>query len=152
MPFRFRLEKVLKVRQRVLEQRTRDVAEAGRAHQACVDREAALAEAYRQAAATDPAPSGSAIDVRDLAEHALRLRRLGEMRGEAAGQTRLAAAALERQRELLTAAWRDVEVLRKLEQRRREQWDEEQRRQEGRLLDEVGGLRADRLRRSKVSA
>lgn len=152
MPFRFRLEKVLKVRRRVLEQRTRDVAEAGRAHQRCLEREEALAEAYRCLAGAAPAAPGALLDVRDLAELAVRLRRLGDERREAAQVTRLALNELERQRQLLTAAWRDVEVLRKLEDRRRAQWEEEQRRAEGRRLDEVGGLRADRLRRSKVSA
>jgi len=58
----------------------------------------------------------------------------------------------ERQRDRLTEAWRDVEVLRKLEHKRREQWEEEQRRVESRLLDEIGGVRSDRLRRSKLSA
>lgn len=152
MPFRFRLEKVLKVRRRVLEQRTRDVAEAGRAHQRCLDREAALAAEYGRLSSSAPAAAGAVLDVRDLAELALRLRRLGDERREAAQVTRLAALELEHRRQLLTAAWRDVEVLRKLEERRREQWEEEQRRDEARLLDEVGGLRADRLRRSKVSA
>lgn len=152
MPFRFRLEKVLKVRRRALEQRTREVAEAGRAHQRCVEREAALAEAYGRLSASAPATAGAVLDVRDLAELAIRLRRLADERREAAQVTRLAANELERQRQLLTVAWRDVEVLRKLEERRRAQWEEEQRRDEARLLDEVGGLRADRLRRSKVSA
>ena len=152
MPFRFRLAKVLKVRERVLEQRTRDVAEAGRARQACLERESRLAAAYADLAAIDPAVAGRTLDVRDLADHSLRLKRLGEQRQAAARQTDLATAELEVQRARLTEAWRDAEVLRKLEARRREQWDEEQRRREGRVLDEVGGIRADRLRRSKVSA
>lgn len=152
MPFRFRLEKVLKVRRRVLEQRTRDLAEAGRAHQACLDHEAQLAAAYRAVAEAAPVEQGSLLDVRDLAEQALRLRRLDGLRRDAARRTHEAALAVEAQRALLTAAWRDVEVLRKLEERRREQWDEEQRRQESRQLDEIGGLRADRLKRSNVSA
>lgn len=152
MPFRFRLEKVLKVRRRVLEQRTRDLAEAGRAHQARLDQEAALDEAYRRLAGAAPAAAGAALDIRDLAEAAVRLRRLDDERRQAAQLTRLALLEVERRRQLLTVAWRDVEVLRKLEDRRRAQWEEEQRRVEGRRLDEVGGLRADRLRRSKVSA
>ena len=152
MPFRFRLEKVLKVRQRVLEQRTREVAEADRARQACLDREAAVAEAYRRVSEAEPAANGALLDVRDLAEQALRLRRLGELRLEAPRATLAATIELDQQRQRLTAAWRDVEVLRKLEQRRRDQWDEEQRRDESRRLDEVGGIRADRLRRSKVSS
>ena len=151
MPFRFRLEKVLKVRQRVLEQRTRDVAEADRARQACLDREAAWLKRTGASARPSP-PPGALLDVRDLAEQALRLRRLGELRLEAARATLAATIELDQQRQPLTAAWRDVEVLRKLEQRRRDQWDEEQRRDESRRLDEVGGIRADRLRRSKVSA
>jgi flagellar export protein FliJ len=152
MPFRFRLAKVLKVRERVLEQRTRDVAAADRARQVCLERENRLAAAYADLAAIDPAVAGRALDVRDLADHSLRLKRLGEQRRAAARQTDLATAELEVQRARLTEAWRDAEVLRKLEARRREQWEEEQRRRDGRLMDEVGGIRADRLRRSKVSA
>jgi flagellar export protein FliJ len=152
MPFRFRLAKVLKVRQRVLDQRARDVAEADRVRQRCVDREQQLAAGYTRLAGAKPAAAGSTLDVRDLAEQALRLRRLAEQRAEAARDTKLATLALDRERSRLTEAWRDVEVLKKLEDRRREQWDEEQRRQEGRQLDEVGGIRADRLKRSRISA
>ena len=152
MPFRFRLAKVLKVRERVLEQRTREVAAAERARQQCREREQELAAAYAQVAQAAPAAAGAVLDVRDLAELALRLRRLGERRAEASRRTRLATAELEVQRGRLTAAWRDAEVLRKLESRRREQWEEEQRRRDGRQLDEIGGIRADRQQRSKVSA
>ena len=152
MAFQFRLAKVMKVRQRVLEQRTREVAEADRARQACLAREQELAGAYGRLAHASPCARGSILDVRDLAELALRLRRLGELRAEAARDTSLATLEWERQRDRLTEAWRDVEVLRKLEQRRREQWEEEQRRLESRLLDEIGGVRSDRLRRSKLSA
>ena len=152
MPFRFRLAKVLKVRERVLEQRTREVAAADRARQRCLEREQELAAAYAQVAQAAPVAAGAVLDVRDLAELALRLRRLGERRAEASRRTRLATAELEVQRGRLTAAWRDAEVLRKLESRRREQWEEEQRRRDGRQLDEIGGIRADRQQRSKVSA
>jgi flagellar export protein FliJ len=152
MAFQFRLAKVMKVRQRLLEQRTREVAEADRARQARLAREQELADAYGRLAHASPTATGSFLDVRDLAELALRLRRLGELRTEAARDTRLATMEWERQRDRLTEAWRDVEVLRKLEQRRREQWEDEQRRHESRLLDEVGGVRSDRLRRSKLSA
>lgn len=152
MPFRFRLAKVLKVRERLLEQRTRDVAAADRARQRCLEREQALAAAYAALAAEDHAAPGRRLDVRDLADHALNLRRLGERRAAAARDTALATAELAVQRDRLTAAWRDAEVLRKLEARRREQWEDEQRRAESRRLDEVGGIRSDRLRRSKLSA
>ncbi|MBK8166133.1 MAG: flagellar FliJ family protein [bacterium] len=152
MPFRFRLAKVLKVRRRTLEQRTREMAAAERDLQLCREREERLAAACRrlvQAAA--PAP-GSRLDVRDLTEQALRLRSLQDEHRAATLVTQAAHLEAERRRDLLTSAWRAVEVLRNLEDRQRGQWDAEQRRQEGRLLDEIGGLRADRLRRSKVSA
>jgi flagellar export protein FliJ len=152
MAFQFRLAKVMKVRQRLLELRTRELAEADRARQACLARELELTVAYDRLAGTSQTALGAILDVRDLAELALRLRRLGELRAEASRDTRLAAMECERRRESLTEAWRDVEVLRKLEQRRREQWEEEQRRHESRLLDEIGGVRSDRLRRSKLSA
>lgn len=152
MPFRFRLAKVLKVRERALEEQTRVVAAADRARQVCLQREEELAAAYRRLVAAPPAEQGTRLDIRDLAEQALRLRDLARQRTEAAQRTRLATAELEVQRGQLTEAWREVEVLRKLEQRRREQWEEQQRRLDSRQLDEIGGLRADRLRRSKVSA
>jgi flagellar export protein FliJ len=152
MPFRFRLAKVLKVRRRVQEQRTREVAAAERELRARAEREARLADAVRALLEARPPGAGEALDVRDLVEQSLRLRRLRDEFRAAAEATRAAAAELDRRRAQLTAAWRDVEVLRKLEERQRAQWEAEQRRLEGRLLDEVGGLRADRLRRSKVSA
>jgi len=152
MPFRFRLAKVLKVRRRVQEQRTREVAAAERELRACAERETALAEALRRLLEGAPPGAGEALDVRDLVEQSLRLRQLQGEHRAAAAATRAAGCELDRRRAALTAAWRDVEVLRKLEERQRAQWEAEQRRLEGRLLDEVGGLRADRLRRSKVSA
>jgi flagellar export protein FliJ len=152
MAFQFRLGKVLKVRQRILEQRTREVAEADRVRHACRVREQQLAEAYLRLTGAAPTTTGAILDVRDLTDLALRLRRLTDLRSEAARDTHLATLEWERQRDRLTEAWRDVEVLRKLESRRREQWEDEQRRLEGRLLDEIGGVRSDRLRRSKLSA
>lgn len=152
MPFRFRLARVLKVRRRVQEQRTREVAAAERTLRSCRETEDRLAESVRRLLEAPPAGAGEALDVRDLVELSLRLRRLQDEHRAAADATRAAGRELDRRRELLTAAWRDVEVLRKLEERQRAQWEAEQRRLEGRLLDEVGGQRADRLRRSKASA
>lgn len=152
MPFRFRLAKVLKVRRRVLEQRTREVAAAERQFQLCLEHERRLAEACRRLLAAEPAAAGQLLDVRDLVEQAVSLRRLQDDQRAAAQVTRAAQLELDRRREALTAAWRDVEVLRKLEERRRAEWEAEQRRLESRQLDEIGGLRAERLRRSKVSA
>lgn len=152
MPFRFRLAKVLKVRRRTLEQRTREVAAAEREHQLCREREERLAAACRRLVQAAPPAAGSLLDVRDLAEQALRLRCLHDEHRAATLVTRAAQLELERRRALLTTAWRDAEVLRKLEERQRGQWEDAQRRLDGRVLDEIGGLRADRLRRSKVSA
>lgn len=152
MPFRFRLAKVLKVRRRVLEQRTREVAAAERQHQLCLERERRLAEACRQLLEAAPPAAGQVLDVRDLVEQAVRLRGLRDEQRAAAQVTRAARLELDRRREALTGAWRDVEVLRKLEDRQRAEWEAEQRRLESRQLDEIGGLRAERLRRSKVSA
>lgn len=152
MPFRFRLAKVQKVRRRVLEQRTREVAAAERQHQLCLERERRLAEACRQLLEAAPPAAGQVLDVRDLVEQAVRLRGLRDEQRAAAQVTRAARLELDRRREALTGAWRDVEVLRKLEDRQRAEWEAEQRRLESRQLDEIGGLRAERLRRSKVSA
>lgn len=152
MAFRFRLERVLKIRQRVLEQCTREVAAADVEWRRRAAREAELAGQDAQLCRSAIDGAGRILDVRDLSERAWRLRRLRELRVEAARDAELARLELERRRARLTDAWRDVEVLRKLESRRREQWEQEQRRREGRELDEIGGIRADRLRRSRVSA
>lgn len=152
MPFRFRLDRVLKIRERVLEQRTRDVAAADREWRRRAAHEAELAAREADLCRGAAGGIGEVLDVRDLVDLSWRLRRVRMLRQEAARDTELARLDLERQRARLTEAWRDVEVLRKLEGRRREQWEDEQRRREGRELDEVGGIRADRLRRSRVSA
>lgn len=152
MPFRFRLERVLKIRERVLEQRTREVAATEQEWRRRAAREAELAAQDAQLCRSATGAAGAVLDVRDLADLSWRLRRLRDLRQEAARDAEIARLELERQRARLTEAWRDVEVLRKLEGTRRAQWELEQRRREGRELDEIGGLRADRIRRSRVSA
>ena len=152
MPFRFRLDRVLKIRERVLEQRTREVAATELEWRRRAAREAELAAEDGQLCRSAFGTAGSVLDVRDLADLSWRLRRLRDLRREAARDVEIARLELERQRARLTEAWRDVEVLRKLEGTRRAQWELEQRRREGRELDEIGGIRADRIRRSRVSA
>ncbi len=51
----------------------------------------------------------------------------------------------------LNEAWRDQEVLERLKQKQKEEWQEQQRKFENQELDEIGQIRADRQRREKVS-
>ena len=59
---------------------------------------------------------------------------------------------LDDQREKMTRAWQDLEVLKKLKARQMESWSVEMLRLENLELDEVGIQRADHQRREKLAS
>lgn len=151
MAFRFRLQKVLDHRQMVVDRKSRDVGEATRAL-AVVAARVKQNQADIRTALQDPGCPGGSLDL-GLANRRLGWVKLLEGRGlELESQHAAARRELEKQRTLLTEAWRDLEVLRKLKERRHQEWQHEQLRRENQDLDEIGQIRADRRQREKLSS
>jgi flagellar export protein FliJ len=140
--FRFRLDKVLRHRRRLVDAAARDLAEATATMNAAQARVAETAE--RIADFVEAAARARQTD--------LDPRRLVAERGyrdfleaqKARHDADLAAAVDQREgaRERLVAAHRDQQVLERLEERQRQAWEGEQARRERRQLDEVGAIRA----------
>jgi len=140
--FRFRLEKVLQQRRRVVDACSREVAAARSAlaaAQATADAAARDLQASRQQAAAgrqgrlDPQAMARMLAWHDAQQ--ARVRRLEDVVAAARIRT-------ERAQERLEAAWRDREVLERLRARQEREWREEQARRERRALDEIGSIRA----------
>jgi len=149
MAFRFRMEKVLDHRQRILDEKSRAVGEAART----VSVLAARAEEIRRDISFLLAggQETAAADPQQMRQRRLWLDFLGETLVRHEEELAQAESVLAERRKLLTAAWRDREVLRKLKARQKEDWEQEQRRRERRELDEIGQVRAERLGREKLA-
>jgi flagellar export protein FliJ len=136
--YKFRLETLQTVREATRDERRLALAEAFRAgemlaaqRQALVAEEAALREVQRSAAA------GRYLDVNRLLE-AQRYELLLKSRGEElAKQSTLLAAEIERRRQTLVEADRDVRVLELLDERHRREHKRRQTRRETAQLDEA---------------
>ncbi len=144
MSFVFRLEKVLRHRQRQVDAASRDVAKANAnlevAGLTLANTEAEIARVQTAAAARRHV----AVDPRRQSDelawlHWLDQRRIREHCAVTDAQTAVATA-----RERLVAAHRDQQVLESLRDRRYAQWQQEQARRDRRLLDEVASNRAAR--------
>lgn len=148
--FRFRLEKVLRYRHRLVDLRSRDVAEAELVLAGIQDRCENLRR--RLAAVNDPARAGEAVDVRGRLELAAWYDRQEKALAALEEERRAAAQNVERYRAELSDAWRDREVLERLRQRRREEWLKDQERRERAELDEIGQQRSGRARTAIADA
>ena len=136
--YKFRLETLHKVREATRDERRLALAEAFRAgemlaaqRQELVAEEVALREVQRSAVA------GRYLDVNRLLE-AQRYELLLKSRGEElAKQSTLLAAEIERRRQTLVEADRDVRVLELLDERHRREHKRRQTRRETAQLDEA---------------
>jgi flagellar export protein FliJ len=150
MAFRFRLEKVLKHRQRLVDQQAQDLAKANRVVTEITARIDELSLEIRRCESNTPhaEPSLSTSDRINLSQWILHLRgRRAAMNSDRAA----AQQEAEAQRKLMTTAWRDLEVLKKLKVRQKEMWVEEIQKRENQEMDEIGVQRADRTRREKLA-
>ncbi len=146
MGFAFRLEKVLKYRQRIVDLQARRVALA----QKKVGALAAIRNGLDRSVAAQLAdhPGAGPLLVWDLQA---KTAWLGHLRRKIAGvdkELKVARGELLREQENLNAAWRDLEALQQLRRKQKAAWIHEQETREGKELDEVGQIRADRARRS----
>ena len=148
MPFRFRLQKVLDTRQRRVDAASRELAAAARRTseaEARIARLDAQVDRCRQVACTarDDFPVTERIGLNRWLDQQARLR-MGLCVDLAEAQ-----AEEEDRRRAMTLAWQELEVLKKLRQRQKEQWRAEQAKRESLEMDEIGVQRADRHRRQK---
>jgi len=151
MPFKFRLEKVLKYRRRLLELQTRQVAQANLVVEAIGQRLLDLDGQIRRQVEAERPGLNRTLSVEDFISRGRWIDHLEQQRGAVEKEQQEARADLESERDKLTDAWRDLEVLEQLQKKQKEAWEEEQRKRERQDLDELGQIRADRNRREKVS-
>jgi flagellar export protein FliJ len=140
--FRFRLSTLLRLREAWRDERRTHLAEAQQAEQLVLHRiaeiERELAELQRRA--LDAARPGT-VNVDRLAE-AARYEMILKVERQSADQQRQAVAAeVQKRRETLVAADREVRVLEKLRDTQRERHREEETRQETKRLDEMAARR-----------
>jgi flagellar protein FliJ len=143
--FRFRLTTLLRLREAWRDERRAHLAEAQQAEQLIQERideiERALLELQRRSLA---AARPGTINVDRLAESA-RYEMILKVDRESADQQRQAVAAeVQKRREALVAADREVRVLEKLRDTQRERHREEEARQEAQRLDEMAVMRHQR--------
>lgn len=150
MAFQFRLQKVLNHRQRLVDQQSRKVSEAAR--------QVALVESKIKAIKDDVQHiiqsgnnSSVNVEVADLNQRRVWLDHLSRKLDSLAQVKDQADQELSLQRDELTKVWRDLEVLKKLKAKQKEDWKHEILRRENQDLDEIGQIRADRAAREKVS-
>ncbi len=149
MAFTFRLESVLKYRQKIVDDRGREVSVAQAALAAV---QSDLRELDREIRCHLEGPTGRDLRVQDMVAKTAWLEFLGRRRRKLQGEMESAREVLARTREELNSAWRDLEVLKQLKQRRKSEWLREMETLERKELDEIGQIRADRARRSELAA
>lgn len=152
MGFVFRLEKVARYRQQLVDEQGRKVAAAERGVAVVRAQLAALEQDLQQCLQDMHDPAGGGVSVQALMARTAWMEHLDAMREDLLVDLQAAKTELNEERARLNAVWRDLEVLNKLRSKQKADWEAEQTRRENRDLDEIGQLRADRQRRSKVAS
>lgn len=148
MPFQFRLQKVLNIRQRLLEIQTREVARASRVVEA-IDRQLVDLAKEIQQHNTGVQQLSHPLNVAHLMGRGQWVNHLQERQETMTAERAEAVELREQERQKLTQAWRDLEILNKLREKQKAAWEEEQRKLERQELDELGQIMADREQREK---
>jgi len=151
MAFRFRLERVARYRQRIVDEHGRLVAAADRAVVGLKIRLAAVDEDIAGHLQDFSDPHGGGLSVQRMISRTMWITHLETVRAEYAAELLTAVTELQQRRERLNEVWRELEVLNKLREKQRADWQAAQVKRENRDLDEIGQIRADRARRSKVA-
>jgi flagellar protein FliJ len=140
--YTFRLETLRKVREATRDERRAALADAFRAAEVLAEKRNELAEEEAELRRIQRVTTAERyLDVNRLLE-AQRYELLLKLRGEELiKQTALLAAEIERRRQILVEADRDVRVLELLDERHRRDHDRHQSRLESRQLDEAAIVR-----------
>ncbi len=152
MGFVFRLEKVARYRQQLVDEKGREVAAAQRVVASLAARIAGVDEDISRHLQDFQDETAPALSVQGMMARTMWVTHLEKVRQGFELELREAQAELSRQRSELSEIWRDLEVLNKLREKQKEVWQAEQAKRENQDLDEIGQIRADRQRRSKVAS
>jgi flagellar export protein FliJ len=139
--FRFRLDKVLRYRSRLVDREAQRLKEAADALQAVIRRREDLQRSIA-ALIREGEEERRRGDVQLWRLRADYLRALQARLTGLRGAERRARAAVEEQRRRLLEAHRRRLVLEKLKEHQHAAWAEQERRRERKRMDEVGGVRA----------
>jgi flagellar FliJ protein len=144
--FQFRLATLLRLRANVRDERRAQLAEAQRAEQLVVERIAAIdAELIAlRAQSLNTAQATGALNVDGLSEIARYEMILKVERQSADQQRQTVAAEVQKRRDLLIIADRDVRILEKLRDVQLDRYQEQEARREMQRLDELAVLRYER--------
>jgi len=149
MAFKFRFERLVQQRQRLIDEQGRAVAQAsqnvGQAQKVLIKIDQYIVLHQHQHLSRD----GASVDVASLASRTRWIAHLTLKRETANEELDLAREELGRSQELLQEAWRNKEILEKLRETQHEKWQLEQTRRERQELDEIGQIRADRQQRAR---
>ena len=139
--FRFRLQTVLRLRIAERDERRGELAKALRAAEILQERREQLGDEMKenQELARKLAEPGKANIDRILQTHRYEAILKGTL-AQLVVQEKQVAAEIERRRQILTEADRQVRVLEKLEYRKREEHERTEQRQEMKQLDEVAAV------------
>lgn len=139
--FRFRLQSVLELRISERDERRGELAKALRAAELLEERRQQLAEELQdnQELARKLAGPGSANIERIVHAHRYEAILKGTLT-QLLAQAKQVAAEVERRRQILTEADRQVRVLEKLEERKREEYQRQEQRQQMKEMDEVATM------------
>ncbi len=151
MAFKFRLEKVARYRQKLVDEQGRRVAEANRVVAGIMARIEAVDEDLARHLVEFGDAKAAVISVQGMMARTMWVSHLENVREEYAADLVAAQEELTLQRTHLNEVWRDLEVLTKLREKQKTAWQAEQLKQENHDLDEIGQIRADRQRRTKVA-
>lgn len=143
--FKFRLATLLRIREATRDQRRAELAEAYRVDEvlkAKIDGVGRELDWLKDRCRRIAGPG--TVDVDQLVEGQRYELTLKAQQAQLGQQRETVAAEIQRRREALLAADRDVRVLEKLRDRQSHQFREEEERREAKRLDEVASLRASR--------
>lgn len=143
--FRFRLATLLRLREATCDERRGELAEAYRVDEVLAGQvDQLIGEMEELHEQRRRAARSGAVDIDCLIATQRYELTLKTQEGKLAQQREKVAVEIERRRQRLIEAQRDVRVLEKLEVRQKERYRDEENRREIRELDEVAGQRAAR--------
>ena len=143
--FRFRLATLLKLREATRDERRAELAQAYQADAFLEQQQDRLQRELAGLVLQSRKVSGpGTLDVDQLLQTQRYELFLRARQSQLADQRGTVAEEIERRRQILVEADREVRVLEKLRQRQLERHREEEGRREMKILDEVAGLRASR--------
>ncbi len=149
--FKFRLEKVLKHRRKIVDENSIAVAGADQ-RVATLSRQIVELDLNINRHTRSIVPRGdTTLHARDLIAGATWLEHLHSLNEDLDNRLQMAVKDLDRHRSRLTESWRDLEVLSRLRDRQSENWRVDQDRRERKEMDEIGQYRAFRHGESKFS-